>query len=68
MTEVAAKTLCEEIAELLSDAVETLWKARSLAVSSDLYATRRFGWDIQDLIINAQSLLDNVRDSGGGDR
>jgi hypothetical protein len=62
------KPIEEKVTELLSEAVETLRKARALAASSDLYATRRFGWDIQNVIPDVQGLLDAMRDSGGGDK
>lgn len=66
--QAASEPLREEITELLSEAVETLRKARALAASSDLYATRHFGWDIQNVIPDVQGLLDAMRDSGGGDQ
>ena len=67
MTEAASEPLCEEITELLSDAVETLRKARALAAASDLYATRRFGWDIQEVVFGAQGLLDDVNEKLGAE-
>ena len=72
MTEAASDPLWEEITALLFEAREALEKARALAATSSLYAIRRFGWNIQDVVFAAQSLLDDANATfgaaGEGDR